>query len=128
MFRATVILTVFLALVCTGFGVAANSPTAPAVSQRPDGRLLPDAADMGTTTAQSEPTGVTGRPDGRTVPDAADLRKAEAPPIVISVDRSGTASFNWLDAFIGALAAAGVALAVGGLLVARHHQVPTAAR
>jgi hypothetical protein len=120
-FRTPIILAVFLALVCTGIGAAADSPSAPAGSQRPDGRLLPDAADMGTTTAQSEPTGVTGRPDGRTVPDAADLRKADAPPIVIRVDRSSTASFDWLDALIGGLVTAGVALAVGGLLIARQH-------
>jgi hypothetical protein len=124
-FRTTVILTVFLALLCTGIGVAANSPDARAVSQRPDGRLLPDAADMGTKAAT--PTGVTGRPDGRTLPDAADLRKGEAPPIVISVDKSSTGSFDWLDALIGALAAAGVALAVGGVLVARYH-APSPAR
>ena len=124
MFRTPVILTVFLALVSTGIGVAANSQDAPAVSQRPDGRLLPDAADMGTNAAT--PAGVTGRPDGR-LPDAADLRKDEAPPIVISVDRSSTESFDWLDALIGALAAAGVALAVGGVLVARYH-VPSPAR
>jgi hypothetical protein len=117
-FRTTVILTVFLALVCTGVGVTANSPDAPAVSQRPDGRLLPDAADMGTNAAT--PTGVTGRPYGR-LPDAADLRKDDAPPIVISVDRSSTRSFDWLDALIGGLVTAGVALAVGGLLIARQH-------
>jgi hypothetical protein len=128
-FRITVILTVFLALVCAG--VAASSPNAPAVSQRPDGRLLPDAADMGTNA--TTPAGVTGRPDGRTLPDAADIRRDDAPPIVIrpiviSADRSSTGSFDWFDALIGALAAAGVALAVGGLLVARHHHVPTPAR
>jgi hypothetical protein len=124
-FRTSVILTVFLALVCTGISVAANSPDAPAVSQRPDGRLLPDAADLGTNPAL--PTGVTGRPDGRTLPDAADLGKGEAPPIVISVDKSSTGSFDWLDALVGALAAAGVALAVGGVLVARYH-VPSPSR
>jgi len=123
-FRTTVILTVFLALVCTGIGVAANSPSA-AVSQRVDGRLLPDAADMGTIAVSQ--TGVTGRPDGRQLPDAADLRTGEAPPIVISVDRNSTGSFDWLDALIGALAATGVALAVGGVLVARYH-VPSPAR
>jgi hypothetical protein len=79
---------------------------------------------MGTTAAKSGPTGVTGRH----LPDAADLRKDEAPPIVIRVDSGSTTSFDWLDALIGALAAAGVALAVGGLFVARHHHVPTAAR
>jgi hypothetical protein len=123
-FRTTVILTVFVALVCTGIGVAANNAST-VVSQRPDGRLRPDAADLGTVAIT--PTGVTGRPDGRSLPDAADLRTGEAPPIVISVDRSSTGSFDWLDALIGALAATGVALAVGGVIVARYH-VPSPAR
>lgn len=125
MFRTTVILTVFLALFCTSLGVAESSPSAPTVSQRPDGRLLPDAADMATIAVT--PTGVTGRPDGRQLPDAADLRKDEAPPIVVYVDRESTASFDWLDALIGALATAGVALAVAGLLVVRQHS-PSLAR
>ena len=124
MSRTTVIITVFIALVCAGIGVAANSPSAPAVSQRPDGRLLPDAADVATNAATT--TGVTGRPDGRDLPDSADVSRGESPPIIV-VDRSSTGSFDWLDALIGALAAAGVALAVGGVLVARYH-VPSPAR
>ena len=45
----------------------------------------------------------------------------------IAKDRSSTGSFDWLDALIGALAAAGVALAICGVLVARYH-VPSPAR
>ncbi len=71
-------------------------------------------------------TGITGRPDGRDLPDSADVSRGESPPTIV-VDRSSTGSFDWLDALIGALAAAGVALAVGGVLVARYH-VPSPAR
>ena len=131
MFRIHLIVAVFLALTCTGLAAAADSPSAPAVSQRPDGRLLPDSADiprasLSTPRASSETSGVTGRPDGRTLPDAADLRTADT-PTVIYVDRESTASFDWLDALIGGLVVAGVALAVGGLLVVRQHS-PTLAR
>jgi hypothetical protein len=131
-FRIHLIVTVILALTCTGLSAAANSPSTPAVSQRPDGRLLPDSADIpraGSRTrgASSEGTGVTGgRPDGRTLPDAADLGTAGT-PTVIYVDRESTTSFVWLDALIGGLVVAGVALAVGGLLVVRGHS-PTLAR
>ena len=102
MFRIHLIVAVFLALTCTGLAAAADSPSAPAVSQRPDGRLGPD------------------------IPTAADLRTADT-PTVIYVDRESTASFDWLDALIGGLVVAGVVLAVGGLLVVRQHS-PTLAR
>jgi hypothetical protein len=139
--RIPLILAVFLALTCTGIGVAADSPTAPAVSQRPDGRLLPDGADIRPTTPAArpddradrstpgtsmEPTVATGRPDGRSLPDAVDAGTAN-PPVIIRVNESGTTSFDWLSALIGGLTAAGVALAVGGMLVVRHHG-PTPAR
>jgi hypothetical protein len=68
----------------------------------------------------------TGRTDGRTVPDAVDARTAN-PPVVIRANETGTTSFDWLAALIGGLAVAGVALAVGGMLVARNHG-PTPAR
>jgi hypothetical protein len=137
--RITLILAVSLALSCTA-AAAADSPTAPTVSQRADGRLLPDGADIPTAPAirpddradrsisasSTEPTAVTGRPDGRTLPDAVDARTAN-PPVVIGMNEGETTSFDWLAALIGGLAVAGVALAVGGTLVARHHG-PTPAR
>ena len=144
MFRISLALGVFLALVGAGMGAAAagsSDQTAPAVSQRPDGRLVPDGADINPTAAtsrprdrgegftpgaSSEPPVVTGRPDGRHVPDGVDARKAVT-PVVITTDESGTTSFDWLAALIGGLTVAGLALAVGGLLVVRHH-MPTPAR
>ncbi len=136
MFRISLILGVFVALMCAGISAAAGSPAG-----RPDGRLLPDGADIQRTTpasrpddrgdrftpgASSEPAVVTGRPDGRTVPDAVDARNAGT-PVVIRIDEGRTTSFDWLAALIGALAVGGLALATGGLLVLRHHG-PTPAR
>lgn len=136
MYRIPLILGVFVALSCTGIGTAADGSPG-----RPDGRLLPDGADIPRTTpssrpddrgdrftpgASSEPAVVTGRPDGRTVPDAVDARNAVT-PVVIREDGSGTTSFDWLAALIGGLAVGGLALATVGLLVLRHHG-PTPAR
>ena len=135
-YRIPLILGVFVALSCAGIGTAADGSVG-----RPDGRLLPDGADIQRTTpasrpddrgdrftpgASSEPAVVTGRPDGRTVPDAVDARNAVT-PVVIREDGSGTTSFDWLAALIGGLAVGGLALATGGLLVLRHRG-PTPAR
>jgi hypothetical protein len=79
---------------------------------------------LGSATA---PTAVSGRPDGRTLPDAVDVRTAK-PPVVIRVNARDTTSFDWLAALIGALTVAGVALAAGGLLIARHHNPTPASR
>ena len=129
MYRIPLILGVFVALSCAGIGTAADGSVG-----RPDGRLLPDGADIPRTTpssrpddrgdrftpgASSDPAVVTGRPDGRTVPDAVDARNAVT-PVVIRED-SRTTSFDWLAALIGGLAVGGLALATGGLLVLRHH-------
>lgn len=136
MFRIPLILGLLVALIGAGIGTAADSPTG-----RPDGRLLPDGADLRSTTpasrpddrgdrftpgASSEPAVVTGRPDGRAVPDAVDARNAGT-PVVVRIDERGTTSFDWLAALIGGLAVGGLALATGGLLVLRHHG-PTPAR
>ena len=137
-FRIPLILGVFVAL--SGARASARQQTARRL-ERPDGRLLPDGADIQRTTpasrpddrgdrftpgASSEPAVVTGRPDGRTVPDAVDARNAVT-PVVIRADGSGTTSFDWLAALIGGLTVGGLALATGGLLVLRHHG-PTPAR
>jgi len=141
-FRIPLILGVFIALICAGTSAAAGGSTGrpdgrlvpdgvdaarsavtPIVTGRPDGRLVPDAVDA----ARSAVTPiVTGRPDSRLVPDAVDARNA-FPPVVIGMDGRGTISFDWLSALIGGLAVGGLALAVGGLLVLRHHG-PTPAR
>lgn len=136
MFRIPLILGVLVALICTGISAAADGPAG-----RPDGRLLPDGADIRSTTPASRPDDrgdrftpgalseqavVSGRPDGRLVPDAVDARNAGT-PVVIRIDEGGTTSFDWLAALIGALAVGGLALATGGLLVLRHHG-PTPAR
>jgi len=128
-YRIPLILGVFVALSCAGIGTAADGS-----SGRPDGRLLPDGADIQRTTpasrpddrgdrftpgASSEPAVGTGRPDGRTVPDAVDARNAVT-PVVIRAGGSGTTSFDWLAALFGGLAVGGLALATGGLLVLRH--------
>lgn len=144
MFRISLILGVFLALMCAGMSEAADGPagqSAPSVSQRPDGRLLPDGADIHSTTpasrpddrgdrvtpgASSEPAVVSDRPDGRLVPDGVDARNAGT-PVVIPVDEGSTTSFDWLAALIGGLAVGGLALAMAGLLLVRHHG-PTPAR
>ena len=140
MFRIPLILAVFLALTCTAIAAAADNQTTPTVSQRADAGTSPTAPTShrhpphAPTTAptaphqarSTEPTVVTGRPDGRTLPDAVDARTAN-PPVVIRTNASDTTSFDWLAALIGALAVAGVALAVGGLLIVRHHS-PTPAR
>jgi len=135
-FRISLILGVFVALLCAGISAAADGPTG-----RPDGRFLPDGADIQRTTpasrpddhgdrftpgASSEPAVGTARPDGRTVPDAVDARNAVT-PVVIRADGSGTTSFDWLAALIGGLTVGGLALAMGGLLVLRHRS-PTPAR
>jgi hypothetical protein len=133
-FRIHLILAVFLALTCTAIAAAADNQTTPTVSQRVDGRLVPDGADLPTVPAtrpddradrftpgsSTEPTVVTGRADGRTLPDAVDARTAN-PPVVIRMNASDTTSFDLLAALIGALTVAGVALAAGGLLIVRHH-------
>ena len=144
MFRITLTLGVFLALICAGMVAAAEGSSgysAPAVSQRPDGRLMPDGADINPTTpasrpddrgdrftpgASSEAPVVGGRPDGRLIPDGVDARNAVT-PIGIQTDGDSTASFDWLAALIGGLTVAGTALAIGGLLVVRHHR-PAPAR
>ena len=129
MFRIPLILGVFVALIGAGISTAADGPAG-----RPDGRLLPDGADIHSTIptrpddrgdrftpgASSEPAVVTGRPDGRTVPDAVDARNAGT-PAVIWIEEGRTTSFDWLAALIGGLAVGGLALATGGLLVLRHH-------
>ena len=134
MFRIPLILGVFVALIGAGSSTAADGPAG-----RPDGRLLPDGADIHsaiptrpddrgdrfTPGASSEPAVVTGRPDGRTVPDAVDARNPGTPAVIWIDD--GTTSFDWLAALIGGLAVGGLALATGGLLVLRHHG-PTPAR
>jgi hypothetical protein len=135
-FRILLILGVFGVLLCAGNSAAADGSTG-----RPDGRLLPDGADIDRATpasrpddrgdrftpgASSETAVATGRPDGRTVPDAVDARSAVT-PIAISADGSGTTSFDWFAALIGGLTVAGLALAMGSLLVLRRHG-PTHAR
>jgi hypothetical protein len=136
-FRIPLILGVLVVLVCAGIGTAADGPAG-----RPDGRLLPDGADIQRTTtpatrpddrgdrftpgASSEPAVGAARPDGRTVPDAVDARNA-VKPTVIRANGSGTTSFDWFAALIGGLTVGGLALAMGGLLVFRHH-APTPAR
>ena len=93
MFRIPLILGVFVALICAGIGTAADGPAG-----RPDGRHLPDGADIQRTTpasrpddrgdrftpgASSEPAVITGRPDGRTVPDAVDARNTVTPAVIV---------------------------------------------
>ena len=134
-FRISLILGVFVALLCAGLA-AADRPTG-----RPGDRFQPDGADIQRTTpttrpddrgdrftpgASSGPAVFTGRPDGRTAPDAVDARNTVT-PVVISAGGSGTTSFDWLAALIGGLTVAGLALATGGLFVLRHHR-PTPAR
>ena len=136
MFRIPFILGLLVALIAAGIGTAADGPAG-----RPDGRLLPDGADIQRTTpatrpddrgdrftpgASSEPAVVTGRPDGRTVSDAVDARNVGT-PVVIRIDEGRTTSFDWLAALVGGLAVGGLALAMGGLLVLRHRG-PTPAR
>ena len=90
-YRIPLILGVFVALSCAGIGTAADGSAG-----RPDGRLLPDGADIQRSTpasrpddrgdrftpgASSEPAVGTGRPDGRTVPDAVDARNAVTPVV-----------------------------------------------
>jgi hypothetical protein len=134
-FRTLLTLGVFLVLLGASTSTAADGPG------RPDGRLLPDGADIHPATTAtrpddradrftpgslSEPAIVTGRSDGRLVPDAVDARNAVT-PVVVRVDDGATTSFDWLAALIGGLVVAGVALAMGGLLVLRRHG-PTFAR
>jgi hypothetical protein len=129
-FRIPFILGLLVALIGAGIATAADGPAG-----RPDGRLLPDGADIQRTTpasrpddradrftpgASSEPAVVTGRPDGRTVPDSVDARNAGT-PVVIRIDNGGTTSFDWLAALIGGLAVGGLVLVTGGLIVLRHH-------
>jgi len=138
-FRIPLILAVFIALTYTAIAAAADDQTAPTVAQRaarhlPDGADIPtapatrpdDRADRFTPGSSTEPTVASGRSDGRTLPDAVDARTAN-PPVVIRMKESGTTSFDWLAALIGALTVAGVALAFGGLLIIRHRS-PTPAR
>jgi hypothetical protein len=139
-FRILIILAVSIAIGSTAVVAAADDQTTPTVSQRADGRLLPDGADIPTAPATrpddradrpspgslTEPTTVMNRPDGRTLPDAVDASTATAPVLIRTID-SGTPSFDWLAALIGALAVGGVALAIGGILVARQHS-PSPAR
>ena len=124
MYRIPLILSVFVALSCAGIGMAADGSVG-----RPDGRLLPDGADIPRTTPASRPDDRGDRftrPDGRTVPDAVDARNAVT-PVVIRVDGSGTTSFDWLAALVGGLTVGGLALATGGLLILRRRG-PTPAR
>jgi hypothetical protein len=124
MFRFTLTVCLLVALSGAGIGTAADSQAG-----RPDGRLLPDGADLRSTTPPSRPDDRGDRftrPDGRTVPDAVDARNAVT-PVVIRVDGSGATPFDWLAALIGGLAVGGLALATGGLLVLRRHG-PTPAR
>jgi hypothetical protein len=145
MFRSTLIVGVCVALICTGVSLGADGSSgqsAPTVSQRPDGRHVPDGADVPvseavtvtrpddradrfTPGASSATSVVTGRPDGRLVPDSVDARNAVV-PAVIRTDENGTISFDWLAELI-VLTVGGVALVMGGLLVFRHRG-PAAAR
>ena len=147
MFRIPLILGVGVALICAGMSAAgdgSSGQSAPSVSQRPDGRLVADGADIHppeavtvtrpddrsdrfTPGASSATPVVTGRPDGRSVPDSVDARNAVT-PVVIRTDVNRTTSFDWLAALIGALAVAGVALAAGGLLIIRQHNPTPASR
>ena len=88
MFRIPLILGVGVALICAGLSAAADGSSgqsAPSVSQRPDGRLVADGADIHppeavtvtrpddrsdrfTPGASSATSVVTGRPDGRQRP------------------------------------------------------------
>ena len=78
---------------------------------RPDGRELPDGADLG-------PGGVavnTGRPDGRELPDAADLGLRQ-PTIVGASD-----DFDWSDAGIGLVGGIGIAVLLVAVLATTQH-------
>ena len=124
MFRILLILGVFLALLGAGTSAAADGVG------RPDGRLLPDSADIHPTAPATRPDDRDDRfirPDGRLVPDAVDARRNAVTPVVIRVDDGATASFDWFAALIGGLVVAGVALTMGGLLIVRQHG-PTLAR
>ena len=115
MFRIPLTLGLLVALIGAGIATAADGPAG-----RPDGRLLPDAADLRSTTPAPRPD---DRGD-RFTPGASS--EPAGTPVVIRVDEGGT-SFDWLAALIGGLAVGGLALATGGLLVLRHHW-PTPAR
>ena len=139
MFRISLILGVCVALICAGTSAGADGSSgqsAPSVSQRPDGRLVADGADIHppeavtvtrpddrgdrfTPGASSATSVVTGRPDGHYVPDSVDARNAVT-PVVIRTDGDRATSFDWLAALIGGLTVGGLALAMGGLLVFRH--------
>jgi hypothetical protein len=110
--RISLILGLVVALIGAGSGTAADGPAG-----RPDGRLLPDGADLHSTTL---PT----RPDDR---GDRFTPGASSEPAVIRIDEGRTTSFDWLAALIGGLAVGGLALATGGLLVLRHRG-PTPAR
>jgi hypothetical protein len=111
-FRISLILGVFVALLCAGISAAADGSTG-----RPDGRFLPDGADIQRTTP--------ARPDDRG--DRFTPGASSEPAVVISANGGGTTSFDWLAALIGGLTVGGLALATGGLLVLRH-RAPTPAR
>ena len=113
MFRISLMLGVFVTLLCTGISAAADGSTG-----RPDGRFLPDGADIQRTTPAT-------RPDDRG--ERFTPGASSEPAVVISADGGGTTSFDWLAALIGGLTVGGLALATGGVLVFRH-RAPTPAR
>lgn len=80
-------------------------------SGRPDGRELPDGADLGTGAVAVN----TGRPDGRELPDGADLGLPQ-PTIVSASD-----DFDWSDAGIGLVGGFGIAVLLVGVLATTQH-------
>jgi hypothetical protein len=67
------------------------------------------------TLSENAPVAPSGRPDGREMPDGVDLAPAQ-PTIVVATD-----GFDWDDAGIGLAGGLGLALVLGGALVATQH-------
>jgi|GEM_PF-4862302 len=85
---------------------SAGSPSRPV---RPDDR----GGMLGVGAVEASNAAVRARrPDGRVLPDSADV-----PPVVVRIEPQPRDGFDWSAAFLGAGAAAGLALVTAGSLV-----------